>query len=179
VRHILRDRTYLLGLAVITGVLAFSLAFGGGSSSGTPQHEVESPSATATVSSPSPTATLSVPPTPTLTQLLLDSKRAFDLARDATALELYRRRSGSYPSSNSEFTHFCTLAFDPGCQLLSVTTDFTGGDAIHPFWYRSDGKTYTIFAQAEGAVADNNCPPELPPALTDVPVLCVGGGGAR
>lgn len=176
-QQVLRDRTYLIGLAVLAAVLALSVAFGGGSSSSAPEQVAGSPSATATGTAPLPTSTVPVPPTPTLTQVLLDSKRAFDLARDAAALELYRKRLGSYPSSNDEFLHFCTLAFDPGCQLISVTKDFAGGDAVHPFWYRSDGKTYTIFAQAETTVANNNCPKELPPLLTDVPVLCISPAG--
>jgi hypothetical protein len=168
VHPVYRDPAYLIGLAVVTGVLVFAVAFGSGSSSGASGSSAADRTAPAGAAVPANT--------PTREQAILDSRRAFDLKRDAAALELYRARFGSYPSSDNEFTHLCKLAFDPGCQLLSVTQDFASEDELYPYWYRSDGAGYTIFAETETVFPNNNCPTELPPLLTDVPVLCVHAG---
>lgn len=119
---------------------------------------------------PAPT----VVPTATLAQVLLDSRRGLDLEKNRVALEKYRAKFGSYPSSGGLFTHFCSLAYEPGCQLLFVTKDISAEDGEFPYWYRSDGKTYTMFAEVGVPVMNSHCPKELPPLLVDVPVLCVG-----
>ena len=159
--RMLRDPSYVVSLAVLFGVIAVSLGFAAGSSS---------------ASAPSPSAV----PSPTLAQVLLVSRRALDLSADAAALETYRARYDAYPSSEGLFMTFCNLAYDPGCRVISVTEKISAGDGTYPYWYRSDGKTYTLFAQVETPLANNHCPAELPPLLASLPVLCVSApGGTR
>jgi hypothetical protein len=180
VGRMLRDPWYLVSLAVLFAVLAISLGFAGGSSSAS----TPGPQA---VASPATVASVAVPPeapaaepTPTLAQVTLDARRAQDLETDGAALDLYRARQGSYPSSEDLFMTFCSLAYDPGCQVTFVTKKISAADGTYPYWYRSDGKTYTLFARVETPLADNHCPSELPPQLASLPVLCASApGGTR
>jgi len=184
VRRMLRDPWYLMSLAVLFGVLAISLRFAGGSSSAS----TPDPQAVASPAALDPTAvreltavsTLTAVPTPTLAQVQIDARRAQDLETDSAALELYRARYTAYPSSEDLFMTFCSLAYDPGCQVTFVTKKISAGDGTYPYWYRSDGKTYTLFARVETPLADNHCPSELPPQLASLPVLCASApGGTR
>jgi hypothetical protein len=170
----LRDPWYVVSLAVLFGVIAVSLGFAGGSSAASTPNASPIPSTGAI----DPTPAAEPPRAPA--QAALDARRAEDLDADAAALEIYRTRNGAYPSSEENFMTFCKLAFDPGCQVIAVTTKISAGDGTYPYWYRSDGKTYTLFARAEAESADSRCPSELPPQLVSAPVLCVSApGGTR
>ena len=163
-----RDPTYLIALAALIGLLVASVVLAltySSAAGGAPVAAV----APTPVPTPAPTAI----PTPTLAQVLLDSRRALDLQQDATALEAFRASRGAYPTSENNFMTFCNFAFDPGCQLALVTKKISGGDGTYPYWYRSDGAAFTLFAQVETQPADNGCPAAVPPLLTGVPLLCI------
>lgn len=166
--RILRDPPYLIALAALVAVIGLSVTFGRGSSSAA--SVIAQPTEAAPTATPAPT----VVPTATLAQGLLDARRGFDLARDTTALETYRSKFGAYPSSDGLFTKFCTLGYEPACRLISVTEQISASDGERPYWYRSDGQTYTMFAEVWQPIVNNHCPRELPPLLTNVPVLCAG-----
>ena len=147
--RVLRDPSYMISLAVLGAVLAISVALGRGAFS---------------ASTPNPQATIA--------QVLLDWRRLLDLDANSAALEMYRARYGVYPSSEG-FTTFCSLAYDPGCLVTFVTTKASASDGTYPYWYWSDGKTYTLFARVEMPIVGNRCPDEVPPPLADTPVFCL------
>jgi hypothetical protein len=127
-----------------------------------------------------PTAT-AVAATPTQpAQSAADAGRSADLATIGKVLETYKAAKGSYPTTELYFATLCQRAFDAGCLLTTVSKDLPVTDGATPYWYRSDGKTYTLFAHADAAPANNDCPSELPPALAGKPVLCLNSpGGGR
>jgi len=168
-----RSPAYLLPLAVLVGVTAVSLALtrAGSGASATPQ-----PSAV------QPTATASASPTPTPAQPAAspaDARRRGDLAALADLLETYRSRNGSYPTTQGYFNTVCTQAFDAGCLLTTVSKQLPATDGTHPYWYRSDGASYTLFAYADAKPAQDDCPSALPPALAGGPLICLNSGGGR
>lgn len=166
-----RSPAYLLPLAVLIGVTAVSLALtrAGSGSSATPQ-----PSAV------QPTATAPVAPTPTQpAESSADARRRADLAALADLLETYRSRNGTYPTTQGYFNTVCTQAFDAGCLLTTVSKQLPVTDGTHPYWYRSDGASYTLFAYADAKPAQDDCPAALPPALAGGPVICLNSGGGR
>ncbi len=168
---IIRDPVYAVGLVVLAAVVAMSVAFGGSSSgAGKP----------ARVAAPPATATAVTAPTPTLGQALVDARRALDVEEDRAALEAYRQKFGSYPTSDGLVVEFCRYGFEPGCSLISISKDISGGDGSRAYWYRSDGVEFTLFAEADSPQASNSCPAELPPQFAGVPVLCaVSAKGTR
>lgn len=131
----------------------------------------------------SPTA---VPATPTATprplsdaQVLIDTRRVLDLNALAGALEEYRTQEGAYPSTENNLMTVCASAFDPGCLLLTIDPDLSADDGYEPYWYRSDGASYVLFAQIERADPDHPCPEELPAALRTGDVYCIQSEGAE
>jgi hypothetical protein len=165
-----RSPAYLLSLAVLVGVTAVSLALTrAGSGASVPPPSVVQPTATAPAS-----------PTPMLpAESPADVRRRADLAALADLLETYRSRNGSYPSTQDYFNTVCTQAFDAGCLLTAVSKQLPVTDGTHPYWYRSDGASYTLFAYADAESAQDGCPAALPPALVSGPVICLNSGGGR
>lgn len=125
--------------------------------------------------------TSSPAPTPGLDAVLVDSRRILDLATVRDALELYRERSGAYPSTAGDFSTLCVRAFDAGCLLLSVNPSLPASDGSRPYWYRSDGTTYMLLAvtETEPEPPSGGCPTDIPAALTSGPVYCVGSGSGE
>ena len=167
---LLRDRVFAGALA---GLMVLAAVAGVASRADSAAESTESaPTATATLARPTGTPTA----TPTQGEIVQDSRRRLDLARNAEALELYHKQRGSYPSTTDEFQTFCSKQWDAGCQVLSVTSDISGSDGETPYWYRSDGASYAMFAPSQTPPDGDACPNELPPALADEPVFCLIGG---
>jgi len=108
---------------------------------------------------------------------LIDARRQLDLARVQEVLEAYRARYGAYPSTEGYFTTLCASGFDPACKLLEVARDWSPTDGYTPYWYRSDGRAYTLFSRADAVPASGDCAVATPPALAGGHVYCVSGGG--
>jgi hypothetical protein len=135
-------------------------------------------SSPAVVAQPSPLVQPTAVVTPALSPAaLIDARRQLDLARVQEVLEAYRARYGAYPSTDGYFTTMCASAFDPACKLLEVSRDWSPTDGYEPYWYRSDGVTYTLFSRAEDLPPSGNCASPTPPALAGGHVYCVSGGG--
>lgn len=163
--NIIRDPAYVVGVLVLAGVIALSVVLGDGSSSAAvPPHVAASPSAPTAVAPPE-VAT----PTP------LDARRASDLEKDQAALGDYRLKTGGYPTSEGLFVEFCHYGFEPGCSLISFSKEISGGDGIRQYWYRSDGKEFTLYAESETASPNGRCPAEQPPQFASAPALCAAG----
>jgi hypothetical protein len=166
----LRDPRYAVPFAVLICVIAVSAVLGRSTSSASGEPAAAAPTAEAT---PVPTAT---PRGPSGEDAALDARRRSDLAAIAAALDTYRTRNGSYPSTQNDFATLCTQAFDAGCLLTTVTKQLPAKDGTYPYWYQSDGKTYTVFSRLQTAVADSGCPAVVPPALAGMPTVCLSGG---
>ena len=127
------------------------LAMGAGAMSFRRHDPVRSPSSAGVtsvasstpVSTPLAALTPAAATTPAYSDVLLDARRQLDLGTLADALELYRTQYGAYPSTNNEFQTVCVNQYDAGCQLLSVTPKVSGSDGETPYWYRSNGRTFT------------------------------------
>jgi hypothetical protein len=113
---------------------------------------------------------------PSATDAELDTRRRDDLSAAAAALETYRAKHGGYPPTNDEFGTLCAQAFDAGCLLTTVTNHLAASDGTYPYWYRSNGTTYTLFTRLQTPLADDGCPSQIPPALASMPVFCLSGG---
>jgi hypothetical protein len=101
---------------------------------------------------PSPTA---APPTPvpTINPAEIsqrDSQRQQDVKRIGDALEEYRTRFGSFPSTGGSIQSLCTYPQDAGCELLEVMTAIPQDPQLFSYWYASDGESYSVFAIQEG-----------------------------
>jgi hypothetical protein len=142
------------------------------------------PKPTPTPTSPSAT---SVPkPTPTedsAARAERDARRQEDLKRIGDALEEYRARFGSYPSSGGGFQTLCAYAtLDAGCALLEVVPaipqDPLGDPLKNGYWYASDGERFTILAIREGEGPSNlsACYFYHPGASDPRVGLCLSGG---
>ena len=154
------------------------LAMGAGAMSFRSHGPVQSPSSAAvtSIASSTPVSTPAAATTPAYSDVLLDARRQLDLGTLADALERYRTQYGAYPATNNQFQTVCFNQFDTGCQLLSVTPNVPGSDGETPYWYRSNGRTFTLFAPAAIAPSKDACPAEFPAALGDGPLYCLLGG---
>ncbi|MBI5283709.1 MAG: hypothetical protein HY874_01315 [Chloroflexi bacterium] len=163
----IRDPRYIVPFAVLICVIGASAVLGRSTSSAAGEPV---PAATATAA-PTP-----APPGPSPEDAALDARRRSDLVVIATLLETYRTRNATYPSTQNDFATLCAQAFDAGCLLTTVTKELPAKDGTYPYWYQSDGKTYTLFSRLQTAVADSSCPAQVPPALANMPTVCLSGG---
>jgi hypothetical protein len=168
-----RDPRYWVPIAALLGVIAISLAFRGGSSDD--GQELASPpaspiEATATTAS-APTA--AAKPTPELDDVLLDSRRALDLAKLAEILDTYRQRNGAYPSTAGVLVTMCARGGDAGCAVTTVARDIPFNDGELPYWYASDAKTATLVAHAEIESDSTACPTAIPAELASGALICL------
>ena len=124
---------------------------------------------------PSPTAT--PPPAPAAADpVALDFARALDLNSVRDALIAYEARNGAFPSTGGGLTTLCASKNDRGCALREVAAGVPFNDGLAPYWYASDGRTYTLAARAALPQADTSqCPDALPPELSDTPIMCTSG----
>ena len=164
------DPRYTVPFAVLICVIAVSAVLGRSTSNAAGEPAVATATAAATAA---PTAT---PSAPSQEDAALDARRRSDLVVIATLLETYRTRNASYPSTQNDFATLCTRAFDAGCLLTTVTKQLPANDGTYPYWYQSNGKTYTLFSRLQTAVADSGCPAQTPPALANMPTVCLSGG---
>jgi 4-amino-4-deoxy-L-arabinose transferase-like glycosyltransferase len=110
-----------------------------------------------------------------------DEERRSDLAVLASALKSLLEAQGGYPSTNGNIQSACRYrAIDQLCVLepevgSDAFLDPRGNQEKYGYWYKSDGKTYSLFASMEGPVADTeSCPPERHLQAENVKnVLCV------
>lgn len=168
----LSDRVYVVWSGALIAIAGIALVIGALTTS--------DPAGANVVASPT------VGPEPTATarplssaQVLIDTRRILDLAAAADALETYRGAQGHYPSTENNLTTLCAGAFDPGCLLLAVDPDLSAGDGYEPYWYRSDGAAYVLYAQIERADPAHACPDEVPDDLRAGEVYCIGSEGAE
>ena len=130
-----------------------------------------------------PTPQTPPPPTPTPDLAAVarrDEQRRQDLETLAVALQEYYARNGSYPLAVGlqSFCRYRTL--DAGCKVIEVL-DPIPQDPSPPgtYWYRSDGTTFTLFAQTEGPAGPPSCPEPLPAPLRDADTTyCLQGNPA-
>lgn len=109
-----------------------------------------------------------------------DEVRQRDLAAVAQALEQYRAEHGSYPSTGGGIQSLCVFPeLDVGCELREfldpIPTDPLGDPVDQTgYWYASDGRRFTVYAQGES----DRFPacPEHPAHLAEFEtLLCVTG----
>lgn len=167
-RTALADGVYIAccgALIAIAGIALIAGALTGGSDAAANVAVPPDPSATATATAtPRPLSTA---------QLLIDARRTLDLNALAAALKTYRSKEGAYPSTENRLMTVCAGALDPGCLLLSIDPDLSAGDGYEPYWYRSDGDAYVLYAQIERADPAHPCPDELPDDLEVGEVYCI------
>lgn len=163
----LRDARYVVPFTVLIGVIVLSAALA----------RVPSAHTTPTLDTSVPTAVPEATARTQPTQSADDARRTADLAELRGLLETYRSRTGAYPATESYTLTLCATAWDAGCLLTSVSSHLPASDGLHPYWYRSDGASYTLFALVDAPPDRNDCPPQLPPTLSGGPVLCVNSPG--
>lgn len=166
-----QDRTYLasLGALVAIIVVAGMFALAGGSSG-----EAESPPGRVATSTTLPRPT----PTATVDGATLDFARALDLLAVRQALAAYSGEHGNVPSSGGEVVTLCAHTDDVGCALSDFNETLAFNDGTSPYWYVSDGATYTLVAKAStDQPSGQSCPSALPAALSGGPVMCMTGEG--
>lgn len=173
---LLRDPFYLGSLAALLAVAVISVAAGaaGGSRAGAPAPR----QAVATATSTS-IATPAAAPTPQLWEQLLDARRLLDLQTLAGALETYRQRFGTYPSTGGATTALCKDSGDAGCKLSSVSAQLPYNDGTYDYLYRSDGTTFTLSTRLQTPRPPDGCNGGVPAALAGLPVHCEGPKGGR
>lgn len=160
----IRSPRYLLPLAVLAAVTVAALAVVAGQP-GQAEQSQSRPGALVPVAVAQPTTSAA------------DARRIADLRTLAGLLDQYRSATGAYPSTQMYFNTICTQAFDAGCLLTTISKQIPTGDGANPYWYRSDGATYALFARADTALVQADCPAELPPALAGGSVICLTSGG--
>jgi hypothetical protein len=173
----LRDIPYVASLGALLAVTVCALALvlsQGGDEDALASGAPSPPAATATRA-----AATSVPtPVPTVSAAsLADTKRLLDLDALSVALERFQAWVGAYPTTGGAYQTVCTRAQDAGCVLLRSEPELSLVDGEgEPYWYQSDGTTYTLLAGVVVAPANSKCPAALPQALASLPVACITGG---
>ncbi len=153
-------------LAVAVAVVAVLATRSGGSNAAPPAAVASTPVAT-----PSPQPA----PTPTLADTLLDARRELDLASVRDALNAYAVFFGTYPSTGGVLRTLCAQPTDVGCTLRKYAATLPTNDGTFPYWYASDGQSFTLLARVQAAPATGACPGGLPAPLAREPVYCVRG----
>jgi hypothetical protein len=124
------------------------------------------------------TATAAPTETPDADSVQLDFVRALELGTIRDALTAYADDNGAFPSTNGELVVLCDADGDgPGCVLTAYNTGVPFNDGLSPYWYASDGVTFTLVGIAALPQPSNgDCPAELPSALSNAHVMCMNGG---
>jgi hypothetical protein len=173
-----RDPWYGSSLAALCVILAAGGIFlATRSSDGQTDNAVN---ATATATAAEPTSRPAATATPVPDPVTFDFARALDLLKVGQTLEAYFDENGAYPESGGEVVTLCEQTGDPGCVLTTIVVDVPFDDGEEPYWYVSDGATFTLIARAALTQEDTSaCPDELPDALAALPVMCASGTGAQ
>jgi len=157
--ELLRDPRYVIPLIMLIVVIVISAAMGAGPNA--VDSAVPSVPGIPREGEPSPTPDVSN-----------DYRRAIDLGTLREAAQNFYRRNGLYPSTAGAVVALCIDALDVGCTLREAR-GLPSGDGEFPYHYASDGATYALFiARADTPGDIDACPASLPPALSDVPVMC-------
>jgi hypothetical protein len=169
----LKDRWYVASLAALVAILLVAtLTLATTGSQGDAQ-VVASPTAapaTPTRVAPAPT------PTPDRAAGALDFGRALDLGRISDALSVYRTRYGAYPYTAGAVTAVCAQGSEAACALFAIDPELPVDDGLSPYWYASDGASYTLVAVAALPQPDTSaCPATLPAGVSQVMCVRVGG----
>jgi hypothetical protein len=109
-----------------------------------------------------------------------DTQRLQDLEAIQQALEQYFDQNGEYPSTGGAIQTLCAFEeFDEGCALKEALDPLPqeplGNPGDNGYWYRSDGNSYTVFAQreADDVVAECEEHPDHLEAFDSV--MCLSG----
>ena len=157
--------------AVVVVIVAFVIAVAGSHERGGTQARAAPTAA--------PVATAVPARTPTLAEQLQDARRELDLASVAGALDAYATFFGKYPSTGGSVQTLCAQPSDAGCTINRYSTNLPLSDGTQPYWYASDGRTYTLLAHVAVPPAEDRCPADLRQALRDASVFCLNGGVAN
>jgi hypothetical protein len=109
-----------------------------------------------------------------------DAERIRELGAISDALDEIFSSSGSYPSTGNNVQTACNYPIDKLCVLepslgKEALIDPRGKPDRFGYWYKSDGRTFTLFASMESEVAaSDSCPTENHLRDEDVKnVLCL------
>ena len=106
---------------------------------------------------------------------LLDARRALDLGELRDALNSYAQFFGKYPATGGAFTTVCVSWTDPACDVIAHGRGLPVNDGLLPYWYASDGDSFTLMARVQTWPDVDSCPDALPPEIGQAPVACVVG----
>jgi hypothetical protein len=112
---------------------------------------------------------------PSIADQLLDARRALDLGELRDALNSYALIFGGYPTTGGAFTTVCARSTDPACDMIAHGRNLPVSDGSLPYWYASDGVSFTLMAQMQTWPDVDSCPEALPPEIGEAPVACVLG----
>jgi hypothetical protein len=91
-------------------------------------------------------------PTPPPTPALRDERRRRDLDVLHVALLAYADQEGTFPVTPNVQSLCVYKADDVGCKLTKVLDLLPEDPSGRGYWYRSDGETFTLYAQLETGV---------------------------
>jgi len=162
---ILRDWRYsvplgaLLAITIMAAVLAAS-----------PRHDATANPGPTTEGTATATMVIG---TPSAGDLLLDARRKLDLAALRDAVEAYRFRFGTYPSTGDAYQGACAAAAEALCALKWISAKLPSGDGQTPYRYRSDGSTYVLYSPLSATDGPSGCPDEIPAEFAGGSVFCL------
>src|SRR5581483_747650 len=107
--------------------------------------------------------------------VLLDARRQLDLATDRDALLAWATIYGAFPDTGGTLTTLCDSPRDAACPVAGAATDMPVGDREFPYWYASDGSTFTLLARVQTPPVRDDCPPHIRDVVGDTPVFCLNG----
>jgi hypothetical protein len=108
-----------------------------------------------------------------------DGQRRANLDRVSLALQEYRGKYGSYPSTFGSIQALCVYPeIDAGCELGEFLKPLPKESLGPPYgyWYESDGSTFTLYTALESPPPGEELCSSKPVHLTGVPYLwCIAG----
>ena len=125
--------------------------------------------------SDAPSGEVSGAESPPVADQLLDARRALDLGQLRDGLTSYAHFFGKYPSTSGAFTTVCVVWTDPFCDVIAHGRGLPPNDGLFPYWYASDGDSFTLMARVQTWPEVDSCPDALPAEVGDAPVACVVG----
>lgn len=170
-----RDYWYVASLVALSLIFALAnvVVIQGGTPAGADSAAVATPTRPAVA-----TQRAAPTPAPTADPVTADFARTLDLAAARDALGAYYRANGAFPATNGGVTTLCDDAADAGCVLSSMDVELSFDDGDDPYWYASDGRTFTLIARAAlSQPGEQPCPENLPAQLASGPVICMTGRG--
>jgi hypothetical protein len=119
-----------------------------------------------------------LPPLPDAAAPQRDAQRRQDLEHVRIALVAHYQEHGAFPNTNNNVQTLCQGGDEAGCKLNEflrpVPADPRGGIVNQGYWYKSNGESFTVYAQLE--VGARECD-DVPSALTyNDKMVCIAGG---